>query len=158
MSQPLLQQNVARSNMDDAARTPGKPKNPKSVPEVTTTKKSRRNGTRHRDDKKAAAAIPVTSSVLSINHQAQMMGANNVPRPRTAEPVVSKSDNALQPRKRKPRSTQANCNRGDPFDKDDTADDVVIGNIVSQVSTSAIDSRRRSLAEFDVNPTDTSLA
>ncbi|RYO59447.1 hypothetical protein AA0116_g6436 [Alternaria tenuissima] len=93
--------------MDDATRTPGKSKNAKSVPEVTATKKSRRNGTRHRDDKKAAAAIPVASSVLSINHQAQMLGANNVPRPVTAEPVVSNSDNALQPKKRKPRSTQA---------------------------------------------------
>ncbi|CAN9111329.1 unnamed protein product [Alternaria alternata] len=93
--------------MDDATRTPGKSKNAKSVPEVTATKKSRRNGTRRRN--------------------------------------------------RTGKKRSRNCNRKDPFDRDDTTDDFAIGNIISQVSTSAIDSRRRSLAEFNVNPTNTSL-
>ncbi|KAL1800518.1 hypothetical protein ACET3X_000860 [Alternaria dauci] len=46
---------------------------------------------------------------------------------------------------------------GGPFGKDDTVGDITIDSIVSQVNSLPTNSGRTSLAESNINPTDTSL-
>ena len=46
MSRPLLQQDAARSDVDDASKMLAEVGNAKTVPEIRTMKKSRRDGKR----------------------------------------------------------------------------------------------------------------
>ncbi|KAG9191994.1 hypothetical protein G6011_10728 [Alternaria panax] len=56
---------------------------------------------------KTVTTTPAVPSVLSLNSQAQRTDINNVSQPVTAESTLFKGDNALQPKKRKPRPTKA---------------------------------------------------